>query len=346
MLYHAGVPGFGGGYVGVDVFFVISGYLITSQLFAERQGGGVDLVRFYARRARRLAPAGQLVLIATAGLSLLPMAARHPDLRPAAIAAAGYVSNLHFIAAAADYFDASLERNPVLHTWSLGVEEQFYLFWPLVIAYGPRSRRGAGLVIAGLIAASLGLAVLLMRTDAQLVFFGLPTRLWELACGALVALLPPLAMRPLMRGGAAAAGLLVIAWSVFAFDSATPFPGLAALAPVAAAALVIAAEAEAGPLARLLACGPAQVLGRLSYSWYLWHWPLISLFALEGGIWRRLVLALAALAAAAVTYRLVERPALRSRLFAGRPGLTLACTLCSAALAMMVIGLAVPAAQR
>ena len=286
LAYHARIPGLTGGYIGVDVFYVVSGFLITGLIVRELQSTGrVDLVAFYARRARRLLPAALVVIALTviASAIVLPPL-RVPDVAADGAAAALYVSNIRFAAQATDYLQAELAPSPLLHFWSLGVEEQFYLFWPallfLVAGRGVSVRR-IGLVVALVAVLSFALGVVWTATDAPLAFFLLPARAWELAVGASLALgISRLARLPARAATTAvAAGLALIVVGGIVFDTATPFPGRAALLPVAGAALVIAGglRQPLNPLSRLVAIPPMRWIGGISYSLYLWHWPLLVL---------------------------------------------------------------------
>jgi peptidoglycan/LPS O-acetylase OafA/YrhL len=298
VLNHVGVPGVGGGYVGVDVFFVISGYLITSQLVRDR----VPIHVFYARRALRLLPAATTVTVVSlvgAWLWLSPLLI--DQVVKDALAAAGYVSNLQFAARGTDYLAADAAPSPFQHFWSLAVEEQFYLFWPLVLLV--RRRR----LIWALVGFSLVLCVTETHRSAPWAYFGTHTRVWELGTGALLAIHAP---RPIRRLGWM--GLAAIVVAAVAYGPDTSYPGAFALLPVAGAAAVIAGRGAA-----VLACRPFQIIGRLSYGWYLWHWPLLMIIPVTG-VPPRLVVAAAALGLAWLTHRVVENPirfhpALRSR---------------------------------
>ncbi len=292
LAYHARVPGLTGGYIGVDVFYVVSGFLITGLIVRELQSTGrVDLPSFYARRARRLLPAALVVIAVTviASAIVLPPL-RMVDVAGDGAAAALYVSNIRFAAQATDYLQAELDPSPLLHFWSLGVEEQFYLFWPallfLVAGRGVVLRR-IGLTVAVVAIASFVLGLVWTSTDAPLAFFLLPSRAWELAVGAALALgMTRLARLPgSVATASVAVGLVLIGVGGVVFDTATPFPGTAALVPVVGAALVIAGglPQPLNALSRLVAIRPMRWIGGISYSLYLWHWPLLVLPAAAVG---------------------------------------------------------------
>jgi peptidoglycan/LPS O-acetylase OafA/YrhL len=332
--YHAGVPLVRGGYVGVDVFFVVSGYLITSLLVREAEAtGSVDLWRFYARRVRRLLPAIAAVLLAcTAAGVLLYAPVEQRELASASFSAATYLSNVYFARGATDYLGPSAETHPLLHTWSLSVEEQFYLAWPLFVllalgALGARrgalSRRRLAGWMAGAAALSLIGSVVLTRYHQPWAFFSSPARAWEFAAGGLAVLVP---LRGWRGAAGSARGAAVQGWlglggivaAALVFDADTVFPGVAALLPVLATVLVLrsaAAHPRCAP-ARALGVRPFQEIGRLSYSWYLWHWPVLVFAAVavqdELGWPARLALTGLALAIAEASYRLVENPVRRS----------------------------------
>jgi peptidoglycan/LPS O-acetylase OafA/YrhL len=333
LLYHANVPGFGGGYVGVDVFFVLSGFLITGLIYRELSSTGrFSLVNFYARRARRLLPAAGFVLIATliAAVVVLP-AYRLPAIQ-ADIASAGlYVSNMRFGVEANDYFAATADPSPVLHFWSLSVEEQFYILWPTILIglyaglpgiASPQRRIAVGIVVLGLL--SLGAAIWLTSVNQPWAFFLLPTRAWELAVGGFIAVaLGRLGGLPArLAASCTVVGLAFVITSALLFSDATPFPGLAAILPVAGAALVILGGLPAEPPlpARLLAIGPLRFLGRISYSVYLWHWPILILGAAILGPTMTIPLALLSIPVAAASQRWIEEPLRHGRIIGIRPG--------------------------
>ncbi|KUI37029.1 acyltransferase [Mycobacterium sp. GA-2829] len=328
VLYHAGVPGLGGGFVGVDVFFVVSGFLITGLLWREvASGGRLRLGAFYAARARRLLPAAAVVLVATAiaAVSLLPPLQARGVLADA-IASALYVGNYRFAVEGTDYL-ATTDPSPLQHYWSLGVEEQFYLVWPVLIvgtAWMLRRRGGRGrsvlpyaAVLAAVAAGSYAVSAAWTDQWPAWAFFSLPARGWELAVGGLLALSAGWWRRlpPVVAAAVGWAGLALIIAACTWLTAATPYPGTAALLPVAGTALVIAAGCAIPNLGvgRLLSKPAPRAIGRVSYSWYLWHWPVLILapaaFGAELGVAGRLAMVVISLGLAILTLHLVENPA-------------------------------------
>ncbi|WP_018350168.1 acyltransferase family protein [Longispora albida] len=308
--FHAAVPYFGGGYVGVDVFFAISGFLITGLLLAElAKTGRISLADFYARRARRILPAAGVVLLVTAAASwLLLPPLRQRDIAGDVIAAAGQVANWRFIAAQTDYLHAG-DPSPLLHYWSLAVEEQFYLLWAPLLLVAARFRFLVPAIVITT-AASFALSLQWTDTNGPLAYLSSPTRAWQFGLGALAAIVAHRVARlPVWtRGTLGLAGLLAIAAATVLFSNKTAFPGTAALLPTLGAIAVLLSNA--GP-ARLLAWGPLRLIGRLSFSWYLWHWPVLVLAeARYGALGWPVKVALVGLAGllAAATLWLVERP--------------------------------------
>lgn len=269
VLFHMGVPGFSGGFVGVDVFFVISGYLMTQLISTKLESGRYSLIDFYAARARRIVPGlvGLIVPLLIVGyLCLIPRDYR--NLARDAIAALGFFSNLVFMHHNG-YFDDASRDNWLLHTWSLAVEWQFYVLYPLLLAAGWRLGRRRAVRSFAIVAfvASFALSVFLTPRHPTGAFFLLPFRSWELIFGGLVFFW---AARARPRPWLCSAGLLLILASVFFFSEEFQFPGYWAIAPVAGAAAIIAARSDT----RILVNGFTQFIGTISYSLYLWHWPI------------------------------------------------------------------------
>jgi peptidoglycan/LPS O-acetylase OafA/YrhL len=361
VLFHVGVPGIAGGFTGVDVFFVISGYLITSLLLVEaRDTGRVDLLGFYARRVRRLFPALLVVVLATLGLGavfLLPIFEEQSALAKSAIATALYLSNFYFWRFTGDYFGAPTDFEPLLHTWSLAVEEQFYFVWPLLVIAvlklwaGPGAdlRRRLGIALLALSVLSFALNLWLTHSQASAAFYLMPTRAWQFGAGGLLGLW--LAGRPeigpVPANAMAFSGLLAVIGGGL-FLSERGFPGAAALVPTLGATALIAGNTlnPAGLLARLLACGPLRFIGLVSYAWYLWHWPLLAIARASAlqrqDLTRDLLIGAASFGFAVLTWWLVEQPVRRYRPgpFRATRGTLATGVAISAVIAVAAVGLA------
>jgi peptidoglycan/LPS O-acetylase OafA/YrhL len=323
LLFHAGLSPFAGGYVGVDVFFVLSGYLITGIVVKDLEAGTFSLIRFYERRARRILPALFLVILVCTGVAWIVLVPSDLALFGRSVAAVTvFASNVLFWKEAG-YFDTEAHLKPLLHTWSLGVEEQFYLFFPIALLLLWKLRRRWRVIAIILVAlASLALAQRLVATQPTMVFYLLPTRAWELLIGGLLAFAPRRQFSPLVADGAALAGLGLILASVFLFDSATPFPSVYALVPTIGTALVIAFASPATLVGRLLSTRLMVGIGLVSYSAYLWHQPLV-VFArhidLAGpSLVAQTALSLAAIPLAYLSWRFVEQPFRDSKRFSRR----------------------------
>ncbi len=316
LLYHMQVPGFGGGFTGVDVFNVISGFLITGLLVREMTSrGSIDLPRFYFRRVRRLLPAGLLVILVTLVVSYLILSpVRFPSVAGDGAASALYVANYRFALAGTDYLASNADPSPYQHFWSLAVEEQFYLIWPLLILVVSRliGVRRVGVVLAGVTVGSFLYSLYLTDVSAPWAFFSLPTRAWELGLGGLVAVgvgdwLP---RRLLPYVGAL--GLALVIGGTLLINESVPYPGTAALAPVLGTACLIIGAADAtGRLAHGLGSRAPRFLGGISYSLYLWHWPLLILVPIalsDDSLALRLVLGAVAVGFAVISTRFIEAP--------------------------------------
>jgi peptidoglycan/LPS O-acetylase OafA/YrhL len=344
-----------GGYVGVDVFFVVSGYLITAHLLRDvRATGRVAVAAFWARRIRRLLPASLLVLLVTtvAVLALVPGAFWTQFLREVA-ASALYVENWLLAADSVDYLAAENSASPVQHYWSLSAEEQFYLAWPLLIVGATALARGRAarrirfvfVVLSLVTTLSLAFSIVATAVAPAPAYFITPTRAWEFGAGALLAFLPREVLDARLPRHAAAglswAGFTLIALAAVVYTADTPFPGFAALLPVGGTLAVLAAGLPGARWApsRLLALRPVQFLGDVSYSVYLWHWPLLILLPLALGAPLGAIAKIAALVGcvglAWLTKVFVEDPARRWRpLATARPRRTL--TAMAVAMAVVV----------
>jgi peptidoglycan/LPS O-acetylase OafA/YrhL len=358
LLNHAGIPYVSGGYIGVDVFFVISGFLISGLLFRELdENGRIRFSDFYARRARRILPASLTVLVLSlvGAMIWIPPLLRTQVLRDA-VATALYVPNYSFAIQGTDYLNAASTPSLFQHYWSLGVEEQFYLVWPALLALVflvRRSHRLVAIVLGVLVIASFVACVTETFHDQPWAFFSLWTRAWELGVGALVAL--ALRRWPAALGSRAGTvlswlGLGGIVAACVAFGSGTTFPGYAVAVPVVATALVIVGGAARPRFGAGLVLDrrPMQFVGAISYSLYLVHWPMLVLAQAAIGyytplpVWAGALVAAAAVPVAWALYRFVETPARRARWLAGaRPrrslGLAAAGTVGVATLAVLAI---------
>ncbi len=355
LLCHARVPGAGAGFVGVDVFFVLSGFLITGLLTGEAERTGrIGLRPFYARRARRILPAAIVVLASTllaAQLVLSPLDV--PRVADDVLAASLSVANVRFALGGIDYF-APVTASPVLHYWSLAVEEQFYLLWPAMLLLATRVRRPRlamfGLM-AAILAGSIVLCIALTATNGPWAYYSLPTRAWQLAAGGLLALAAPsLSRMPQPLASVVGwAGVGLLGASLVIIDPTTAYPGMIALLPTLAATALIASGGGAGSPGRIvLGRAPLRWLGRISYSLYLWHWPILVLGPVALGvtdpdeIGPDLVLAaglvLLAVGLAALTWRIVEEPIRRGRLVPRERGRMRGFALAGVAVTIVVIG--------
>lgn len=276
VLFHLNIDAFSGGFVGVDVFFVISGYLITSLIVNDIERGQFSILNFYERRARRILPAlFAVVLFSSVVASFLFAPGHFTEFGDSVVATILFYSNISFWTETG-YFATPSHLKPLLHTWSLAVEEQFYILFPLALLL---MTRFAGKRLVVFIFAigffSLALSIWGVSSNPSAAFFLTPSRAWELMLGAILALrVVPKINNRTVREIASVAGLGLIGWSVFVFSAATPLPGINALLPCLGAALLIHSGSP-NLVNRLLAVRPLVSLGLVSYSLYLWHWPLI-----------------------------------------------------------------------
>lgn len=352
VLFHVWPHALTGGYIGVDVFFVISGYLITGQLVRLRERGSLRLGAFWAARARRLLPAALLVLAVSAVLSLLfaPPALVTQYLR-SIVGSTLYVENWVLAADAVDYLGAENAPPIAQHYWSLSVEEQFYIVWPLLVIVATsaavargRVRRALIVALGTVTTASLVLSLISTFAAPSFAYFATPVRMWEFGFGALVAVIPAIVLPKALRSVIWIAGWLALAGSAFAFGPTTPFPGYAAVLPVAAtAALILIGPHPPFELARVQGWKPVQWLGDNSYGIYLWHWPLVviapAVLGRELDLWQNILLVVLTCVLAAVGKRFVEDPLRFGRLTAFRPRTILFGTAAAMALVTAAAGL-------
>lgn len=311
VLYHAGTMGFGGGYVGVDIFFVISGFLITRIIDDDLRRGAFSIAHFYERRVRRIFPALIAMIAVSTAIAwrvLPPEELKHFG---RSIVATGLFSSNVLFWRTTGYFDSPAGTQPLLHTWSLGVEERFYLLFPLLaMVLASRAHRIRMTILTALASASLALSIL--TTPSNAAFFLAPTRAWELLVGAVLALalLPPPSVA--LRQVGSILGLALVIWGITTFSAATPFPGVHAIAPVLGSALLIYTCDRPCLVERLLRARVLVFFGLISYSLYLWHWPLL-VFAKHLSLAPLSPLALAGVVAlsvviATLSHRFVEQP--------------------------------------
>jgi peptidoglycan/LPS O-acetylase OafA/YrhL len=365
-LDHAGVGLVHGGYIGVDVFFVISGFLITGWLLRRALADGrVPFGAFYAARARRILPAASLTLVATVvacwyALNAVRALAAFHD----ALWAAVFAANIHFAQVGTDYFARDNPPSPLQHFWTLAVEEQFYVVWPaalalaIVLVGGRRRgvaerflRRRLAVVVAAVVAASLAWSVVETAASPTAAYFSALARGWELGAGALLAVcLPGITRLPRRtRVRMTWIGLGGILFGAVVFSSSTPFPGYAALLPVVSTVLVIAGGAGGEPegAVRVLGLRPMRLTGDISYAFYLWHWPFLIIVAEHAGrtlsVGENLLLLAAAYATSLVSYALVEQP-VRHSLRLSRPAPALGLWPVTAGAVGVVAGLAIASA--
>jgi len=315
--FHAFPAWVPGGFVGVDVFFVISGFLITSILIKQHQASRFSFADFYSRRARRILPALCLVLLAClafGAIALLPD--EFANLGRHMAAAAAFAANISFWQESG-YFAPASEFQPLLHLWSLGIEEQFYLVWPLVLYFAWRRKYNPLYIVTCLTAASFAASLVLTRMDATAAFYFPLSRFWELGLGCALAILASASHgRPMLSARVSryspVIGVALIGLSMILFDPKTPFPGFAALLPTLGALAILIPGEDSWFRSRILASRPMVFIGLISYPLYLWHWPILSFeVILHSGLPHpiyRIAAVLLSLAFATLTYQYLELP--------------------------------------
>lgn len=342
VLFHFGVPGFTGGFVGVDIFFVISGYLITSIIWNQRQAGRFSFVDFWARRARRILPALFAMIIAVLAVGWFLLAPKdYEELGRSVRYQVMFVSNILFMRQDG-YFDVASDLKPLLHTWSLAVEEQFYIVFPLLLTLLSSRLKAWRLALFAVLLVSFGLSVWAVAHHPEKAFFLLPMRAWELLAGAMLAVAPRSQWRLTTAGAqvVSLAGFGLILLAIVGYDKSTPFPGVAALLPTLGVVALIWANGHRQTLVGgLLASRVLVGLGLISYSWYLWHWPVFVFASYasveEPGPFDIAGLILLTLVLGYLSWKFVETPFRERRLLAGRRQMLLA-----AGVGVLVLGLA------
>jgi peptidoglycan/LPS O-acetylase OafA/YrhL len=313
VLFHATIPGLSGGYIGVDIFFVISGFLITSGLIKDIENNNFSIANFYERRMRRIFPALFACLIITTIISSFMLLPKELEQFPATlIGSVLFFSNIVFWRQSG-YFESAAEFKPLLHTWSLGVEEQFYIFAPLIflitISYFKKNDK---FIIAAIGLASFALCLILTPVAPAASFYLIPTRAWELLAGSMVSFgVFPRIKSHKINEGLAAFGLAMIVFAITSFDDTINFPGYAAAIPVLGASLIIAYSSNT-TVGKFLSWKPFVGIGLISYSLYLWHWPIIvfarDLGYMNGHMQFAILVIFAAIAIAYISWRFIETP--------------------------------------
>lgn len=342
LLFHYRIPGFSGGFTGVDIFFGISGYLITSAILRQQQSGAFSLAAFYNRRIHRIFPA---LFVLTAVTSLMAYLILFPaDLVNFAqsIISLSFISSNILFWAESGYFAGFSEMKPLLHTWSLSLEEQFYMLFPLLLVLCARLRKHPLFPVSSIAVLSFGLSVAFSGYLPDAAFYLFPFRIWELLAGATVALLlhdKGIKPSPEIAGFLTVAGFLCIGASMLFFTAETPFPSYTALLPAGGALMLIAANSDGKKGSPILQFSPLVFTGKISYSLYLWHWPLL-VFARHYAVneptsYQKIILIAVSYIIAALSWKYVETPFLR-RTFSLRSVLPLTATL---SLLLLVAGL-------
>jgi len=330
VLFHADFDWIPGGFVGVDIFFVISGYLITGIIYHEFRQNDFTLIGFWERRVRRIVPPLALVLLATTiGSYLILFPIELKNFSQSLLAQIFFASNFLFWSEAG-YFEAPSKIKPLLHTWSLSIEEQFYVFYPILLAFClRRSKRLSIVTIVALLLFSLTISIFLVRIDPHTAFFLLPARAWELLLGCLVFFLPVVELHKSIYAFASLVAMAILISCFFLIDSSMPFPGIVAMAPCVSAAVIIYCNQlnKISPTYKFLSTKPLVNIGLLSYSLYLWHWPIFTLAAFHAskplGVLIHLVLIAISLLLAYISWKFIETPIRKRRILPSRKGIFL-----------------------
>lgn len=334
ILFHAGFSTFKGGFVGVDVFFVISGYLITTIIYSDIKNNSFSIAHFYERRIRRILPALFLVSLTSIPLALLIMLpGEFKDFSKSLAAVNSFSSNILFWQESG-YFEPAAELKPLLHTWSIAVEEQFYLFFPLfLLLFKKLDTKRLIVLLFAVTLISLGLAEYAGMLDSSANYYLLPSRIWELSIGAILAISLPMQNKTSLSFSAWASslGLAMIIWSVFAMNENLPFPSTWTLIPVLGTALIIAYSKPTNVTGKILCWKPLCGLGLISYSTYLWHQPLFAFSRLreeDTTEEKYLILIFISIALGYFTWRFIEAPVRnrnnfsRNKIFSGAAALS------------------------
>lgn len=282
VIFHLSPVRLPGGFIGVDIFFVISGYLIIGFIWRDLNNGTFSLLNFYSRRVKRLFPAYFVAILATSVAAyylLLPE--ETVTYAHSLVSSLFYLSNFYFYLKSS-YFDSELQLSPLLHTWSLSVEEQFYIVFPLfLIAVYRISAKRIVIALSVLAFLSFILSEIMVRNDESFAFFASPSRFWQFITGGLVSIYAKkIKIHTILRDSLGLAGMLMIFYCLFAYHDNIPFPGVNAVLPTFATALVIISGSSKGIIYRILSIKPCRFIGDISYSLYLWHWPVIIFYKL------------------------------------------------------------------
>ena len=317
LLFHAGVTQISGGYIGVDMFFVVSGYIITSLMLREQDAyGTISLKNFWARRARRILPLASIVIISTLLLGLWTLDdSRIPSLINDSIFSSLFAANMLFAFRGGGYLTGLAPESPLLHLWSLAVEEQFYIIWPLLFVYlakkGKNIRKNVIVTSVIAIPISLVFSIILTSLNKGVAYYILPTRLWELLAGCVLAAGGTWAAKLPLRKTGAYAGIGMLMYAATAYTTDTAFPSYMALVPVVGTLLLINGKDHTFSINRLLACRPLVWFGKISYATYLLHWPMLKLWEGKYGeqtLATNLIIVLLSVPLASLSYKFFENP--------------------------------------